>query len=171
MGISGDEAFLAARWTARLSTLPFLASYSATSLYALWPGRRTHWLARHRRGFGLSFAAAHFIHLAALIAYFSIRQETPVPFQLVVGGVGYMFLILMTVTSFAPGRRQLSPGAWRVLHRVGTHYLAVTFTLTYAHGALHEGNSWGIMALGCFAAVWAMRLARMKKRAGSELPA
>ena len=44
---------------------------------------------------------------------------------------GYLVLIAMTITSFGPGRRRLSPGQWRALHKGGIYFLWAVVWSTY----------------------------------------
>src|SRR5215510_10674669 len=57
------------RFTARTSLLLFCLAFSAAALARLWPNAWTRWLRRNRRYLGVSFAASHAIHAAAIAAF------------------------------------------------------------------------------------------------------
>ena len=60
------------RITARTSVALFLLAFTASSLWQLWPNAWTRWQRQNRRYLGVSFAASHGIHLAALVALYRI---------------------------------------------------------------------------------------------------
>jgi hypothetical protein len=124
------------RATARVSTSLFLLAFAASSVRAMWPSAFTAWLVANRRYLGLAFAAAHFAHLAALLV---LARYFPHPFldeqptvAIVGGGLAYVFITLMTITSFAPPRHAIGERAWRILHLTGGWYVWLIFLLAYA---------------------------------------
>lgn len=128
---TGDDGWSAAtRWTARWSLIPFVLAFAASGLLP-----RVHGLARdllrNRRGLGLAFATAHFIHLFAIVTYFTV-SGLPVPMIAVIGGgFGYLLILAMAVTSTDAAQRAM--GAWwKRLHRVGIWYVFLIFTNSYA---------------------------------------
>lgn len=128
---SAEQALLAARWTARTALPLFLIAYLASSLVRLRPSDLTRALARRRRQWGLGFALAHGVHLAALsvnVLYFGPAR----PWQtLVGGGLAYLLVLLMALTSNDASMRRLGRG-WRWLHRLGIHYIWLIFFISYA---------------------------------------
>jgi len=119
------------RYTARLSFFLFLISYLAAPLYQLRANTVTSWLRRHRRNAGISFAIAHIIHLFALIGFFSVSGETVDIVTLGVGGGAYLAMFLMLISSNDAAIRKLGADNWHRLHKLGAHYLAVVFAITY----------------------------------------
>lgn len=63
---AAERAGLAARWTARAALPLFLIAFLASTLMRRWPAAITRALRKRRRQWGLGFALAHTIHLAAL---------------------------------------------------------------------------------------------------------
>ena len=121
---------LAARWTARTGFWLLILTYSASSLYRLWPNPATKALLRDRRWWGLGFAACHTIHLFAFLRLFRVTGESiPVP-VLIGGGAAYTLLYLMVLTSSRTAMKSLGRN-WKRLHRLGIHYLWLIFTFTY----------------------------------------
>lgn len=127
--VEGVQAVI--RFTARASFVLFCLAFSAAALYRLWPNAWTRWQRRNRRYFGVSFAASHFIHALAIIAF---ARLDPVQFHAgtglgmyVLGGLAYVFIALMTATSFDKTAAWLGPRAWRMLHLTGGYYISLSF--------------------------------------------
>jgi len=90
--------------SARTSLLLFCLAFSASSVHRVWPGRWSRWQLRNRRYLGLSFAASHTIHIAALIVFGVVA---PAIYATVgtwtngmLAGLAYVFLLAMAATSF-----------------------------------------------------------------------
>jgi len=126
----------AARWTARHSFLWFLAAFSATAF-------------AHRRGLGLSFAAAHFIHFYAVLQALGHGVQRPV-FVFAIGGAGYVLLAAMALTSNDWSQRALGRW-WKRLHRVGIWTLFAIFFVNYVGRIARPGSQligvWGVALL------------------------
>lgn len=101
---------LAAGYTARASFAVFLIVYSASSLLRLWPNITTKGLVRYRRQWGLGFALAHTIHLAALAYYNIIILNMPGLQALLGGGLAYALMFVMAATSNNASMRLM--GRW-----------------------------------------------------------
>lgn len=108
----------------------------AAVLTVLVPGNLSRWLMRNRRMIGLCFSAGMawqllFIvwlvfghwdyYLAEAYSVYDLAEQVP----------GYILLIAMTVTSFGPGRRLLTPRQWRILHKGGIYFLWAVVWSTY----------------------------------------
>jgi DMSO/TMAO reductase YedYZ heme-binding membrane subunit len=123
------------RFTARTSLLFFCLAFSAAALARLWPNAFTRWQRRNRRHLGMTFAASHALHAAAIIAF---AKMDPAGFaaatslaSYLFGGIGYAFILAMTVTSFDATAAALGPRAWRALHLVGGYYLLLQFMVSF----------------------------------------
>ncbi|WP_233890197.1 hypothetical protein [Paraburkholderia flagellata] len=130
----------AIRATARTSFVLFLAVFLSTSLARLLPSALTRSLVRERRYIGLSFAASQVLHAIALIIYIRTAPEAfwvgRTPATNIPGSIGYLMILLLTVTSFAMPARLIGPANWKKLHLAGVWILAVIFAasfLTRAH--------------------------------------
>jgi methionine sulfoxide reductase heme-binding subunit len=130
----------AIRATARTSFVLFLAAFSAASFVKLWPSAPARTLVRERRYIGLSFAASQLLHAIALVIYIRTAPEAfwvgRTPATNIPGSIGYLMILLLTVTSFAMPARLVGPVNWKRLHRVGVWILAVIFAgsfLTRVH--------------------------------------
>jgi DMSO/TMAO reductase YedYZ heme-binding membrane subunit len=126
---------MAIRFTARTSLLFFCLAFSAAALARLWPNAFTRWQRRNRRQLGVTFAASHALHAAAIFAF---AKMDPAGFaaatslaSYIFGGIGYAFILAMTATSFDATAATLGPRAWRALHLVGGYYLLLQFTISF----------------------------------------
>lgn len=126
---AAEQANLAARWTARVALPLFLVTYLASTMLRRWPSEITRAVMRFRRQWGLGFALAHSIHLAALgvnIIVFAPRSLS----SLIPGALAYAILYIMAITSTNGWQRQLGRW-WKWIHRFGIHYLWFLFTASY----------------------------------------
>jgi len=109
--------------------VPFLyLAFAASSVHTLYPGPLSQWLLRNRVIFGLSFAAAMAWQLIFILWLVNIHtthymDNVYVLRDVIEGVLGYGFLIVMTLTSFKFGRRQLSRKNWKALHKTGIYFL------------------------------------------------
>lgn len=124
------------RVTAHTSLAFFLLAFVASAALRLWPSAATRWLVHQRRGFGVTFAASHIIHGAAII---TLAARDPALFwqlssvgNIVAGGSAYVFILAMLATSFDGPRRAISPAVWTRLHKVGAWYIWLSFIATNA---------------------------------------
>ncbi|WP_207884048.1 hypothetical protein [Pseudomonas sp. 30_B] len=125
----------AIRVTARTSFALFLATFLASSLAALVPSEFTRGLLRERRFLGLAFAFSHAVHAVLIILYVKFFPETfwhgrsvatSIP-----GSIGYLFIILLAVTSFPYAVKLLGARIWKGLHSTGTWVIAGVFFLSF----------------------------------------
>jgi methionine sulfoxide reductase heme-binding subunit len=119
------------RYTARFSFLIFAVVFATRALFELAPSPATRWLRRNRRYLGLSFALAHFLHLAALSAYFTVIGERPGVVTLVGGGIAYAFVAFMAATSNDRSVRALGRTTWQRIHFAGSVYIWLIFMNSY----------------------------------------
>ncbi|MEQ1499039.1 MAG: hypothetical protein ABL914_10295 [Novosphingobium sp.] len=121
----------AARWTARIGLPIFLLTYAASALGRIWPGEITRTIWRNRRWWGLGFAACHTVHLYALIKALEASGEVRTIGSLIPGGIAYLLIFLMALTSSDAAMRVLGKN-WKRLHTFGIHYVWFIFTAAYA---------------------------------------
>jgi sulfoxide reductase heme-binding subunit YedZ len=172
-GTGADGLLHLARYTARLAFLIFLLTFATGALAALSPSDATRWLRRNRRYLGLSFALAHFIHLAALTGFFIAIAEVPDLVTLAGGGLAYVFVLLMALTSNDAALRRLGPKNWRRLHLIGGWYIWLIFMNSYVGRILREAPPeprWIFVALASLGlGVLVLRVAAWKKRRQNTL--
>jgi len=161
-GTDADAIHLFLRATARLSGLLFLLPFTASALHRLSRGPATRWLVKERRWLGLTFAAAHAWHAAA-VALFLLRLDEPVSLDTAVGGtLGFVATAALAATSSDRARRALGR-RWRTLHLVGSYYLWLVFAFTGAGAAAAGGRPGTIALAGLMLAAWGLRVAGRKR--------
>src|SRR5262245_46991752 len=129
-----EAVHLVIRLTAYTSFVPFLAAFVASPLVALAPSDGTRWLLRERRYLGLAFAFSHLVHLVAIISYGVLNPQlwqsrsaaTNTP-----GTIGYLFIALLTVTSFQSAKQHMTAVAWKRLHTTGIWVIACVYALSF----------------------------------------
>lgn len=134
-GDAAERAGLAARWTARAGLPLFLVAFLASTLVRRRPGAATRALLRRRRQWGLGFALAHTIHLVALGINVTVFAPGRSWQSLLGGGLAYVLIYLMALTSTDGWQRRLGRW-WGRLHRFGIYYIWFIFTASYAGRAL-----------------------------------
>jgi DMSO/TMAO reductase YedYZ heme-binding membrane subunit len=150
----------------------FLVAYTASSLATLWPNPGTRWLLANRRYIGLAFAfgmAWHFGFVVYTIGSFGNPLNAKAT---ALDVVGFVFLLLLTLTSFRPFARHLSRRNWQRLHKTGVYVIWLVATAIYFHG-VKEG--WDLFYRGAFAVLlgaWVLRATAWGKRrfTGSAMP-
>lgn len=157
VGEPGVRALL--RATAASSLALFVAIFAASSLHRLVRRPATAWLVRNRRWVGLSMAASHTLHLAA-ITTLAARWPTAgaaIPATTrAAGTLGYLALAALVVTSSDAAQRRLGLARWRALHRTACWVLWVVFVASYAQGATQRPAH--ALALGALLAVALLRV-------------
>ena len=77
----------------------FVLSFNAESLYSFSSNSITTFIRQGRRYIGLSFALGHTFHLVAIVSFYIVMQERPSIIQVIGGGLGYLAIYVMAVTS------------------------------------------------------------------------
>jgi len=134
----------------------FLAVFVASPLRAAWPSRATRWLVENRRYLGVSFATSHTIHFAAIIGLTRVSPARPDLVVLLLGGLGYAFILAMAATSFDTTAAWLGPRRWKMLHTCGVYYIWSVFTLTSLGGVRHDPLS--VVSVALLASALLLRL-------------
>lgn len=144
----GSEGLRSAiRATARSSFALFLLTFLASSLAVLLPSDASRRLLRERRYLGLAFAFSHTVHGVLIYLY---AQGYPELFWAgrtalanLPGSLGYLFILLLALTSFKAPMHLLGPRRWKGLHATGTWVLAGVFCLSfYKRIPMGAGTHW-----------------------------
>ena len=153
-----EGAQLAARWTSRVGLPIFLTAYLASTLLALSKSDLTKNLMRRRRQWGLAFAFTHSVHLVMLTYYLTIAGMPPDVITVLGGGLAYVMIYLMALTSNNASMRLLGKN-WKRLHVFGIHYIWFIYTFTYA-GRLSDAELLpvGMIGTGVLIAALMLRL-------------
>jgi DMSO/TMAO reductase YedYZ heme-binding membrane subunit len=156
-------------------------AFAASSVQILWPGPLGLWLSRNRKFLGLCFAAAMawqgFFILWMVFVYSDYYiNEVYVMRDAIEGVVGYLFLTAMTLTSFMPVRKRMTPKSWKLLHKSGIYFLwAYAFSVYWWNLFYYDSPGWldytyywaAFAAWSLRAAAWTKK--RRKQRAKSGI--
>ena len=131
METAEDKSLLWARYTARISFFFFLISFIAGSIHYFFSNAFTRSIKSNRRYIGLSFALTHSVHLVALISFFVSINQNPDIDTLAGGGLAYLTMYIMALTSNDNAVRKIGFKRWKLIHKVGANYIAFIFAFTY----------------------------------------
>ena len=173
---SDEKLLLWARYTARISFSYFIISFSASSLHYFFSNTLTKFIRHDRRYIGLSFALAHTIHLVALTSFFIAINENPGIVVIIGGGLGYVAIYAMALTSNDNAVKKLGFKRWKQIHWFGANYIAVIFALIYV-GKLVDGppngSDYGYLAftliVGIIFMVFILKLINFTKSKNSQV--
>ena len=118
------------RLSARFSVVLFCIAFAASAFHKWGKNSFSWWVFMNRKFFGITFAFNHLIHLFFL---FILQKEFhPVfnqaaSFSLFAGGMAYLFIVLMLLTSFSFFEKMISRKNWKRLHTVGGYWIWVIF--------------------------------------------
>ena len=120
------------RISGRISTLIFLVVFVARPQYQLLTKSWTRSLLQNRRYVGISFAAAHTVHLFVILwLWRSVPDEVFAIQTIIVGGAGFILMYLMLITSFDAAAKAIGPKAWRRLHKTGLYWIGFIFAVDF----------------------------------------
>jgi DMSO/TMAO reductase YedYZ heme-binding membrane subunit len=165
LGTGEGSVRLSVRLTARIAAVLFALTFSASALLRFFPSATTRWIGAQRRYLGLAFAAVHFAHLATLGL---LAAGHPDPFvadtsatTLIGGGLAYLFVALMAITSNDRAMRALGK-AWPRLHKIGGWYVWLIFFQSYL-GRVTGGDATYAPLLLMMLLVLALRVTHARK--------
>ena len=123
------------RSTGRTSLFLFSLAFTASSVYYFWTSSFSKWVLKNRRYIGVSFAVSHFIHLGLIVLISLVFSE---PFledqansQWIIGGIGYVCIALMALTSSDKAQHWMGIKNWKKLHLIGGYFVWFVFFMTY----------------------------------------
>jgi DMSO/TMAO reductase YedYZ heme-binding membrane subunit len=131
-GTDGTALHTMLRASGRLSTLIFLLVFITRPLHQLIAKPWSRRLLQNRRSIGISFAAAHSVHLSLILwLWQSVPDEVFSMVTIVIGGGGFVLMYLMLITSFDAAAKALGPKAWRRLHKTGLYWIGFIFAYDF----------------------------------------
>jgi hypothetical protein len=139
---TGEESIrFLIRWTAKGSVTLFSIAFGISSLQHLM---EHPWLAvinKNRPHIGIAFGTFHTFHLFFLIwlqnaihPVFTLAKTS----SLIGGGLAYMFMYLMMLTTFPYFKSKISPALWRGLHLIGGYWIWIIFFRSYFKQVLYQ---------------------------------
>ncbi|WP_438971212.1 hypothetical protein [Methylophaga sp.] len=143
LGFTEEAIRTMVRTTARSSVTLFVLAFTASSLYSLFKFNWTKYLLQNRRYIGVSFALSHFVHLFFLILLIAYFPEDSLAnlhiIEIILATLTYVFILLMTITSFDIPRRWIGEKGWHRLHTIGMYLVWLIFIETYGFASLNNG--------------------------------
>ena len=136
-GLNEASWRIAIRFTARTSCILFLLAFTASSFRRIKSTPVSNWLITNRRYLGLSMAISHGYHAIAIAGVAILISENMVRDNHG-ANLGYLFIILMTITSFERPATLLGRRGWKILHTVGMYYLWLSFTVAFSEKILES---------------------------------
>ena len=141
MGAGPEGTDAALRVTARWSLLLFWPAYTGRALKVLF-GPTFDGIARHSRDFGLSFAAAHLVHITLILWMYQGLGKHPIPhFVVVYDTVALVMIYTMALLSIPTLQAWLRPWQWRLFRDVTMHFVALIFALDLVMVPLKLGTN------------------------------
>jgi hypothetical protein len=133
-GINEESIRLMIRWTAKSSATFFAIAFGVSSIHFLIKNGVTRTLLQYRPHIGLAFATFHSFHLFFLLwlqnsihPVFTLAKTT----SLAGGGLAYIFMYLMVLTTFPKVKAKISVKQWKLLHIIGGYWIWVIFFKSY----------------------------------------
>ena len=163
-GFTEEGIRLIIRWSAKISVTSFCIAFVASGFHRWIQNSFSFWVLMNRKYFGISFAILHLIHLAALgflQYYFHPVFERAATTSLLAGGMAYLFLILMLLTSFKRFSKLLSKKQWVLLHTIGGYWIWGIFFSSYFKGVMRV-EYWDLPFLILLITVFSIRLVYIK---------
>jgi len=116
--------------TGRSGAVTFTAAFIASPLHKLFPSSISRDLLKNRRFLGIAFGFQHlFFHLPAVI-WFLVISQAPID-AIVIGGIGFLLVTCMLITSFPAPAKWIGPRNWKILHKTGMFYLCFVFIFSF----------------------------------------
>jgi methionine sulfoxide reductase heme-binding subunit len=141
-GIDEEGVRAVIRATARSSYTLFLIAFISSAFYKVWKTPLSKWMLANRRYVGVSFAVSHMAHLIAVFVLASMTAGTdrqPLnPVSVIGGGLVYLFVIFMAITSFDRTAAWLGDRYWRYLHTTGVYLIWLIFMVSYGARAFQS---------------------------------
>jgi len=134
-GFDEESNRLVIRLTARMSGILFCFAFGASAFHAWIKNSFSWWFFMNRKFWGISFALMHLVHLGFLVLlhqYFHPLFEKAAITSLIPGGLAYLFLTLMLLTSFPFFAKKITSKHWKILHTAGGYWIWLVFIISYA---------------------------------------
>ena len=162
---SDEGAKLWTKYSAHLSFIYLFVAYSVGTLTKYFAFKPINHLAINRRSIGLSFSITHSIHLIAIVYFFTTTSEQPSIVSIIGGGLGYLLMYAMTLTSTDAMVERMSVQRWKMLHTIGINYLIIIFFITFV-GSIFEISAYSINSIYVLAIlfIWILKIKKLINR-------
>lgn len=164
-GYSEETVRIVVRTTAKLSVVLFSFAFGSSSIYYFLKNDITAAILKYRAYLGLSFGVTHTFHLLALFILHKDFQpifEEAETIALFGGGLAYLFIYLMMITTFSSVKARFSTFAWRILHRTGSYWIWFIFFRSYFKNVYYKDQYYVFFFL--LATIMILRFLQMASR-------
>lgn len=165
-GFNEESNRIAIRLTARMSGISFCLAFGASAIHAWFKNSFSWWIFMNRKFWGISFAILHLVHLGFLVLlqqYFHPVFERAATTSLMAGGLVYLFLVLMLLTSFPFFAKKITSKSWKVLHTSGSYWIWLIFMISYVKRVIGGSNEY-IPLILLFAILLFLRIWKLWKK-------
>lgn len=138
------------KWTAKMSVACFSLAFGISSVFHFFKNDITAMIFNYRPHLGLAFGVFHTFHLLFLVILqthfhpvFTLAKTS----SLIGGGMAYLFMYLMMITTFAKGKTMMHPGSWRILHIIGGYWIWGVFFWSYYKQVFYQGQGYFLFIL------------------------
>jgi hypothetical protein len=128
------SAWISVRFVDRYIFFLFILIFVSPSLSILFPQNSlTLWIKKNRRYLGISFGIGHLIAFAIACIFLRDQMTNSGGFLLsaIVGGIGSLLVTMMLLTSNNFSISFIGMRRWKVLHKIGVHYIALLFFVQF----------------------------------------
>lgn len=140
-GSDEDAVRILIRYSARISALLFSIAFSARAIHYFVKKKFSENLLKNRPHFGLAFTVSHTFHLFFLICLqqlihpvFTLAKSS----SLLAGGMAYLFMYVMAISTFTTIKNKLDPRTWKFLHLLGGYWIWIIFFNSYLKNVLKQ---------------------------------
>lgn len=165
-GFNEESNRIVIRLTARISGILFCLAFGASAFHSWSKNSFSWWIFMNRKFWGISFAIMHLVHLAFLVLlqqYFHPVFEQAATTSLLSGGLAYLFLVLMLLTSFPSFAKKISKQNWKILHSYGGYWIWLIFIISYLKRVIHGSNEYIPLVL-LLALILLLRICKLLKK-------
>lgn len=144
-GFNEESNRLVIRLTARISGILFCFAFGASAFHAWFKNSLSWWFFMNRKFWGISFAVMHLVHLGFLVflhQYFHPVFEQAATTSLLAGGLAYLFLVIMLLTSFPFFAKKITSKNWKILHTIGGYWIWLIFMISYVKRIMDGSNEY-----------------------------
>ena len=156
--------------TARASVLLFSLAFGASAIHAALKNSFSWWLLMNRKYLGIAFAWVHFTHLLFLFilqSFFHPVFTLAARWALFAGGMAYLFITLMLLTSFDYFAKMISKKTWKYLHLIGGYWIWGVFMSSYVKKVFRVDIAYLPIVL-LLVIVFVLRMWKVLKRNGTQ---
>jgi hypothetical protein len=150
------------RWSVRISTVLFSLAFGISSVQFFLKDAVSSLVLKYRPHIGLAFGAFHTAHLLFLIwlqnaihPVFTLAKTS----SLLGGGLAYVFMYLMMLTTYPQFKSRMSTAQWKLLHTVGGYWIWLIFFRTYFKKVVFKEEAYFLF--GLLVLVFVLRISKL----------